>query len=74
MKPSNLKSGEFRLWRMRHGFSKVTAARILGVSSNSVDLYENGFRRDNGVPVVIPKTVAWACSAITANLKPLGEE
>lgn len=64
---------EFRVWRTGMGFSQTAAAAALGISKSSVELYELGHRKDDGRPVIIPRTVALACAAIAAGLAPLGE-
>lgn len=63
----------FKAWRAHRRLSRREAADALGVSVATIVLYEAGKRRapDNR-PVVIPKTVALACSAIAQNLPPYG--
>ncbi|WP_454813791.1 helix-turn-helix domain-containing protein [Labrys neptuniae] len=59
---------QFKAWRRHMGFSQIEAARALGISKGSVELYEAGKRRDDGRPVEIPKTVALACAAIALGI------
>ena len=63
----------FKAWRAHRRLSRKEAADALGVSVATIALYEAGKRRapDNR-PVIIPKTVALACSAIAMDLKPYG--
>lgn len=63
----------FRTWRASLGHSQIAAARALGLSPSSIELYERGSRKDDGRPVIIPRTVALACAALSAGLKPVGE-
>ena len=65
---------QFRAWRAGRRLSRQAAADELGISSGSVELYELGRRKDDGRPVVIPKTIALACAALSAGLKPWGED
>lgn len=62
----------FRQWRKSLGLTQLQAAEAIGVSRDSVWLYEAGKRRDDGRPVAIPRTVALACAAISAGLEPAG--
>lgn len=61
---------DFKAWRTTMGLSQQAAADALGISKGSVELYEAGKRRDDGRPVVIPKTVALACAALYHRLMP----
>ena len=54
----------FAAWRARLGVSKSEAARVLGLSRNSVIAYETGRRP-------LPRHVALACAAVEADIKPL---
>ena len=56
-----MRADDFRAWRKRLGWSKVQAARELGISQASVSLYEAGFRYDTPKPVIIPKPIVLAC-------------
>lgn len=60
---------QFKAWRKHMGYSQGEAAKTLGISKGSVELYEAGKRRDDGRPVVIPKTVELACAAIALGIK-----
>lgn len=62
----------FRAWRKSLGLTQQGAAEAIGVSRDSVWLYEAGRRRDDGRPVEIPRTVALACAAVSAGLEPVG--
>lgn len=56
---------QFKEWRMAMGFrSREAAAQALDISSSTVELYETGKRRDNGLPVTIPFIVELACIAL----------
>lgn len=59
---------QLRAWRDRHGLSRAKAGEALGISKETIDLYELGYRRDNGKPVIIPKAIALACAAIDAGI------
>ncbi|SFK99576.1 hypothetical protein SAMN04488518_113129 [Pseudovibrio ascidiaceicola] len=65
---------EFKYWRTASGFkSRDAAAAALGVSSETIRLYELGHRRDDPSRAVeIPKHIALACTAIEAGLEPYG--
>jgi transcriptional regulator with XRE-family HTH domain len=56
---------KFKSWRESLGLSQQAAADALGLSKGSIELYERGSRRDDGRPVVIPKTVQLACERAT---------
>jgi len=64
---------QFKSWRDEMGFTQAEAAEALGVSKGTVRNYEIGARREDGRAVVIPKTVALACAAVSAGLRPVGE-
>ncbi|WP_109317229.1 helix-turn-helix domain-containing protein [Pseudovibrio ascidiaceicola] len=66
---------EFKQWRAALGFkSREAAANALGVSSETIRLYEMGHRRDDPSRAVeIPKHIALACSAIEVGLEPYGQ-
>jgi transcriptional regulator with XRE-family HTH domain len=56
---------DFRAWRKRMGWTKVRAARELGISQASVSLYEKGERYDlPGVPVTIPRAIVLSCKLL----------
>lgn len=65
---SNLTPEQFAQWRKKNGMSTGACAKKLGVSVSSIFLYENGERKE-GI-VKIPLTIAWAMSAIQAELEP----
>ena len=54
----------FSAWRSRLGLSKSEAARILGLSRNSVIAYETGRRP-------LPRHVALACAAVEEGIEPI---
>jgi transcriptional regulator with XRE-family HTH domain len=54
-------SVEFKSWRERLGLSQQAAAKVLGLSKSSIELYEHGSRRDDSRPVDIPTTVELSC-------------
>jgi hypothetical protein len=61
---------QFKAWREHMGFMRPAAARALGISVGSVELYERGRRRDDETrEVVIPKTVELACAALALGIK-----
>ncbi|PYE98907.1 hypothetical protein C8J35_103508 [Rhizobium sp. PP-F2F-G38] len=59
---------DFKAWRSAMGFSQTEAAAALDISKGSIELYERGARRDDGRPVLIPRTVELACSALASTL------
>ena len=65
---ASMTSDQFKLWRKDMGLTQAAAADALGLSQSSIELYERGMRKDDGRPVVIPKTVALACAALKAGL------
>jgi len=67
MTPETLKA-----WRQRMRWSQAVAADELGLSVHGYWRYEAGqpLKGKPGAPRPIPKTVALACAAITARLKP----
>lgn len=70
---------QFRAWRAALGLTQRQAAAKLGLSVSMVKNYESGHlrRRDAHtgelIEVEIPRTVALACAAIAAGLKPIGD-
>jgi Predicted transcriptional regulators len=60
---------QFKTWRERMGLSQIAAAEALGLSRGSINLYERGSRREDGRPVVVPKTVELACAALTMGVR-----
>lgn len=62
-------NAQFKAWRKHMGFTMAEAAKALGISPGSVELYERGARRDNSRPVVIPRPVELACAALALGIK-----
>ncbi|MDX3806791.1 helix-turn-helix domain-containing protein [Bosea thiooxidans] len=58
-------AADFKAWRNSLGLSQRAAAKALGVSGVTVQLYERGFRHDDGRPVIIPERIALACEEVT---------
>lgn len=65
-----MNNDDIKAWRKTLGFTQDQAATALGVSKATVVNYEAGIRREDGRPVVIPKSIALACAAIAAGLAP----
>ena len=60
----------FKHWRKAQGLSRQAAAEALGLSFETIRLYETGYRRDSDrTPVQIPRTVSLACAALSAGLE-----
>ena len=59
----------FKAWRDQMGFTQQEAATALGFSRPTIENYERGVRRDDGKPVEIPLTVAYACAALVAGIE-----
>lgn len=56
---------QFQSWRQHMRLSKTRAAKALGISPSSVDLYERGERRGGDRrPVIIPLAIELACAAL----------
>lgn len=72
MTPSTLTSEQFAQWRRGQGMSQEAAAKLLGLSHSAVCGYERGRRKEGKVE--IPLLVALGMSAVSAGLKPYGEE
>lgn len=72
MTPSQLTPEQFSDWRKGLGMSQAAAAKRLGISLSSVYGYEVGRRKEGEVR--IPLLVCLGMSAISAELKPYGEE
>lgn len=72
MKPSKITSENFIAWRRSLGLSQEMVARKLGLSLSSICSYERGIRLEGEVK--IPILVALGMTALTAGLKPYGEE
>ena len=66
---------QFGAWMDHEGLSVRKAAKALGVSPAAVQDMRSGVRRD-GHKIIdrIDRRTALACSAITAKLKPWGED
>jgi len=64
----------FKHWRKKNGLTQQQAADALGLIRLTVTNYERGTRLGSGSEIKIPRTVALACAAIEAGLKPVGEE
>jgi transcriptional regulator with XRE-family HTH domain len=60
-----MNAAEFKAWRNSLDLSQRAAAKVLGVSSVTVQLYERGYRHDDGRPVIIPERIALACEEVT---------
>jgi transcriptional regulator with XRE-family HTH domain len=61
---------QFKAWRKALKLTQTGAARALGLSRNTIELYERGSRRD--IPdqvVVIPRTVELACAALMLGIR-----
>ena len=57
---------QFKAWRKHRGETQAEAAKALGISKGSVELYESGQRRQaDARSVVIPLTVELACAALS---------
>jgi predicted transcriptional regulator len=63
----------FTTWRQQLSLSRREAADALGVHIETIANYESGRRRDTGKPVIIPRSIALACSAVAMGLPPYGE-
>ncbi|NUB29744.1 helix-turn-helix domain-containing protein [Azospirillum brasilense] len=57
---------EFKTWRKGLDLTQQEAADAIGITKRSVQLYEAGTQP-------VSRTIALACAAIAAGLKPLGE-
>lgn len=71
MMPSTITPEKFITWRRSLGMSQSAAAKILGISASSIFYYESGKRKEGEVK--IPLLVCLGMSAISAGLKPYGE-
>ncbi|WP_019646973.1 helix-turn-helix domain-containing protein [Novispirillum itersonii] len=61
----------FKSWRKSLKLTQRDAAKALGLSLATIQLYEAGQRFDTGATVVIPTTVGLACAAVNAGLVPI---
>lgn len=59
---------EFRAWRKRLDLTQQAAAKALGVSHSTVQLYEGSWTPPEGRTGDIPKTIRLAMAAIEAAL------
>ncbi|OYD82513.1 helix-turn-helix transcriptional regulator [Azospirillum brasilense] len=57
---------EFKAWRKGLGLTQQEAGDAIGITKRSVQLYEAGTQP-------VSRTIALACAALSAGLKPLGE-
>lgn len=69
MTPEDLKA-----WRAQMGLNQRDAAAALGVAAKNYAQLELGKNYSTGKPVTIDRRTALACAALSAGLKPLGEE
>jgi len=69
-----MKPEQFKAWRKKMGFTQQQAADALGLSIQALGNYERGTRYEDGREVKIPRSIALACSAVVADLKPFGEK
>jgi len=65
---------DFKAWRKKMCFTQQQAADALGVYARTITNYERGQRYEDGREVKIPRSIALACAAVEAGLKPVGEE
>lgn len=70
--PPTITGAQLRTARERLGLKRVDLARLLGVGLTTLEEYEAGFRRENRRPIRIPAVYAYAMSALTFGLPPLG--
>ncbi|CAO3447879.1 hypothetical protein [Azospirillum argentinense] len=57
---------DFKQWRASLKLTQQEAADAIGITKRSVQLYEAGTQP-------VSRTIALACAAISAGLKPIGE-
>ena len=57
---------EFKTWRKSLAMTQQEAGAAIGITKRSVQLYEAGTQP-------VSRTIALACAAVAAGLKPLGE-
>jgi transcriptional regulator with XRE-family HTH domain len=55
---------DFKIWRKAIGLSQAAAAKALGLSTPTIEMYEAGTRFGGGRSAAIPKIVALACAAL----------
>jgi len=65
---------QFKAWRKKMGFTQQQAADALGLYRLTIINYERGTRPENNLEVKIPRSIALACAAVQAGLKPVGED
>ena len=56
--------GDFKIWRKAIGLTQADAAKELGLSKPTIEMYEAGTPLDDECSAIIPKTVALACAAL----------
>jgi transcriptional regulator with XRE-family HTH domain len=61
---------DFKAWRKAMGFTQKEAGEVLGITKWAVENYERGSRREDDRPVIIPRSIALACSAVFLGLEP----
>ena len=64
---------DFAAWRKRMGFSEKAAAQRLGISAQSIAIYERGRRYITNKPAIVPWGV-WAHCVLIEQFKKLEEE
>jgi len=69
-----MKPEDFKCWRKKNGLTQQQAADALGLIRITVTNYERGSRLGSGSEIKIPRSIALACAAIEAGLKPIGED
>ncbi len=60
----------FKTWRKTMGFTQKEAGAALGITKWAIENYERGARREDGRSVIIPKSIALACSALFYRIDP----
>lgn len=65
---------DLRYWRKKNGWTQLQAAEKLGISPQTLRIYETGVRYGIHTPVTIPLSIALACAAIDSGLKPFSKE
>lgn len=73
MRSCRMTADELKAWRERLHLTQREAAKALGISLSNYQLYERGQRFDMKRKVVIPKSIALACSAIAHGIPPYGK-
>jgi transcriptional regulator with XRE-family HTH domain len=65
-----MRAADFKAWRKTMGYTQKQAAEALGLGTSTIEQYDRGVRKDDGTTVTIPLTVALACAALAAGLRP----